>query len=308
MGVSHAPSSTDLVILHLVVAIEPDFLRLSRFALEAVRVCQGNVFNAASTLTQALPRMRACQESGDGVLEVFVVARRHRLILAFADDQVSLCAIDESCTETFLRDLATHLRERSDHRDADLLLQQNRAVARHAAHQAEVLASLEKNLIERRRELSAVTQQAETDALTGLWNRRSYDARLVEAVRRASDAQPLALIFIDLDNFKAVNDRDGHAQGDAYLRHIGQILQGATRAGTDSACRIGGDEFAILVPAGLAVADRIATQVIEATGARVSVGISGWREGDTPATLADRADAALYAAKRAGRGRVTIES
>ncbi|MHB1566037.1 MAG: GGDEF domain-containing protein [Acidiferrobacter sp.] len=307
MGLSHAPSSTGLVLLRLVVAIEPDFLRLSRFALEAARVCQGNVFTAASALTQALPRMRACREDGD-VLEVLIVARGHHLILAFADDQVSLCAIDESCTETFLRDLATHLRERSDHRDADLLLQQNRAAARHAAHQAEVLASLEQNLIERRRELSAVTQQAETDVLTGLWNRRSYDARLVEAVRMASVAQPLALIFIDLDNFKAVNDREGHAQGDAYLQRIGQILHGATRAGTDSACRIGGDEFAILVPAGLAVADRIATQVIEATGARVSVGISGWREGDTPATLAGRADAALYAAKRAGRGRVMIES
>lgn len=307
MKSDHAPSSGSLVLLRLAVAIEPDLQRLSRFALEAARACRGNVFNAASVLTRALPRMRIRQADGEGMLEVLVLARDNRLVLVFAEDEEVLCRIDESCTKEFLQDLAVRLRERSDHRDAELLLQQNRAVARHAARQAEILASLEQNLIARRRELLAVTQQAETDALTGLWNRRSYDARLAEAVRMASAAQPLALIFIDLDNFKDINDRHGHAEGDAYLQRIGRILQGVTRAGIDSACRIGGDEFAVLVPAGSSVAGHIAHRVIEETAARVSIGISGWRAGDTAATLAARADAALYAAKHAGRGRVVID-
>ncbi|GAB6843544.1 diguanylate cyclase (GGDEF)-like protein [Methylorubrum rhodinum] len=157
-----------------------------------------------------------------------------------------------------------------------------------------------------------------TDGLTGLANRRRFDEAL--ALRWAEarrSGEPLALLVVDADHFKRTNDRYGHSVGDAVLRGLGARLAGGARRPGDLACRIGGEEFAILLPgtdrggalrlaAGLHAA--VAGLAIPAAGidpgtVTVSIGLAVGPEGpdDTGHDLYRRADAALYAAKEGGR-------
>ncbi|RLF56849.1 MAG: diguanylate cyclase response regulator, partial [Thermoplasmata archaeon] len=111
----------------------------------------------------------------------------------------------------------------------------------------ELEAKLKRAIIERnvKEELSRLSI---TDALTGLYNQRQFYARLKEEMRRAErQNHPLALILLDLDNFKEFNDTHGHVAGDELLRKIGKIILSSIRDGVDSGYRYGGDEFAIIL-------------------------------------------------------------
>lgn len=163
------------------------------------------------------------------------------------------------------------------------------------------------------RQLAAMAQArriGETDPLTGLANRRRFDTALA-ALLDAAPRGGCAVLMIDLDGFKAVNDEYGHAAGDEVLRVVARRIAAAVR-GDDLAIRLGGDEFAVLAPAtadaaaARAIADRITASIAEpiAAGAAVhhveaSIGIA-LSGGEGSATLVEAADAALYAAKRAG--------
>lgn len=164
---------------------------------------------------------------------------------------------------------------------------------------------------------SAAEEQALTDTLTGLRNRRAMDLALDHML---AGGMPFALLHLDLDYFKAVNDSFGHAAGDHVLRAAARALTGATRA-DDTVARVGGDEFVILLPGQTdrarlqAIADRIITRLqvpigFEGQLCRISgsIGITttqGYAVPTAEAMMAD-ADAALYASKHAGRGRATI--
>lgn len=163
-------------------------------------------------------------------------------------------------------------------------------------------------------------ERAETDDLTSLANRRSFSARFETAVASArSNGASIALIAADLDEFKRINDRFGHAAGDVALRHFAGIVALHTRE-EDLAARVGGDEFMVLMPltdlqSAVAVAERIrtataASQLVSESGGlftlTASFGVvASHRFSDTSSLLA-RADDALYAAKAAGRNRVVV--
>lgn len=150
------------------------------------------------------------------------------------------------------------------------------------------------------------------DPLTGLGNRRRFDDALgAELDRHRRAGTPLTLLLIDLDRLKQINDRGGHAAGDAAIRAVGEALRGAVRS-SDVAARIGGDEFAVLAPnadqaGGVALAQRVRSALAREGGPAISVGVSSAREGDGARELLRRADAALYRAKALGRDRVETE-
>jgi diguanylate cyclase (GGDEF)-like protein len=158
-------------------------------------------------------------------------------------------------------------------------------------------------------------EQADLDGLTNLHNRRYFHETLAREVARAGRYdRRLSLLVIDIDDFKAINDRVGHLAGDAVLAAVAERLQSAVR-GADVACRIGGDEFAVLMPeASFEDAERLLRRIQLAVSARslapadrvsISAGAAELRAHDDAASLFQRADEALYRAKggRKGRGR-----
>jgi len=170
-----------------------------------------------------------------------------------------------------------------------------------------------------RRTEADLAQLAFSDVLTGLANRALFTDRLEVALRRtARSGGEVAVVFLDLDGFKSVNDSLGHAAGDRLIREVGRLLQSAVRS-EDTLARLGGDEFAILVERspGVEEATRIAERVLAALagpvdlgGQRVTVSASiGIATGDVAATassLLRDADNAMYWAKGTGPGRYVL--
>lgn len=155
---------------------------------------------------------------------------------------------------------------------------------------------------------------ADVDALTGLHNRRFFHETLDRECARAQRYdRRLALVILDVDDFKETNDRVGHLAGDTVLAAVAERLRGAVRR-ADVACRVGGDEFAVILPeAGERDAEQLYRRIQFAVGSgsagpaervRMSAGIAELRPEDDPVSLFQRADDALYRAKRAGKGQV----
>ena len=157
--------------------------------------------------------------------------------------------------------------------------------------------------------------QAETDALTGLYNHRSFHDRLRQELLRVSAThETVAVVMLDLDDFKRVNDVYGHGIGDHLLQQVADVLRATSRA-TDVVCRVGGEEFAVILPAGdirssTALAERIGTELAtieaEAVGKlTVSAGIAiGPENAANPRELVACAEAAMMTAKTRGKGLV----
>jgi diguanylate cyclase (GGDEF)-like protein len=183
-----------------------------------------------------------------------------------------------------------------------------------ATRELEQLAHRAGPAIENARRYREARQLADLDALTGLHNRRYFHETLEREVARAQryDRQ-LALIVFDLDDFKAVNDRIGHLAGDAVLAEVAERIRSVVRS-ADTACRIGGDEFAAIMPESTIVdaqqlSERLQAAVstrsiVQAGRLNLSVGAAELRQDDDATGFFERADEALYRAKESGKGRV----
>jgi diguanylate cyclase (GGDEF)-like protein len=165
-------------------------------------------------------------------------------------------------------------------------------------------------LEEQRQRLS---HRAAHDSLTGLANRERFTAVVDDALR---DENSPAVAFIDLDGFKGINDRFGHAAGDVVLQVAAERIRSVVR-GEDVPARLGGDEFAVLLPASSSaatVAERVRARLVEPFSVEgrtvmvgASVGLAFGHPGEDAEALLRRADTAMYAAKRAGKGRLVID-
>ncbi len=172
--------------------------------------------------------------------------------------------------------------------------------------------------------LAAVRIESLTDPLTGLSNRKFFDAALGKAIIETREKrEPLSLLIADVDHFKLFNDKFGHQTGDQVLRLVALAMKQNVK-GQDIAARYGGEEFVIALPntelsSAVTVADHVRRAVMakelmkRSSGERlgrvtVSVGVALLRAGDTFGSLIERADACLYAAKRQGRNRVICET
>ena len=169
-----------------------------------------------------------------------------------------------------------------------------------------------------RQRFYAMRTLAQTDSLTGLANRRLLEALIEDEQARAEvDGNGFAVLMLDLDHFKSVNDLYGHSVGDGVLREIAHRLLGEVRI-QDTVGRLGGEEFLVLMPGGDAIkAHSLAEHlrrtietiaVYEELLVTVSVGVALYQRGDSPAKLLARADSGLYQAKREGRNRVAVVS
>jgi two-component system cell cycle response regulator len=163
---------------------------------------------------------------------------------------------------------------------------------------------------------------AMTDSQTLAYNRRYLLPRLSEEMQRARrQAEPLSVLLVDLDHFKRVNDRHGHAAGDAVLRAFADAVRDSVRA-VDVMVRRGGEEFVLIMPAtderqAYAVAERVRSRLAQEplhvrpgldVVQTVSVGVATWDGIEDPEALEERADLAMYDAKRCGRNRVVASS
>lgn len=205
------------------------------------------------------------------------------------------------------------------------------ALMRELAVAAERAAVLETSLAETHVELEAsrasyqlVEQRSKTDPLTGLANRRGLDDYLKERfIVSMESGEPLSILMMDIDHFKSFNDRFGHGVGDQVIKLIASTIKSKVRP-DDFAARYGGEELMAILPCtelGLAseVAERVRSSISECRITRrstgevlpsvsISIGVAQFRLGDAVADLFERADQALYQAKRSGRNKVVTET
>lgn len=200
---------------------------------------------------------------------------------------------------------------------ANEMKQSNQALEKRLNASREEINQLQENL-------AVVRTESLTDPLTGLANRKRFDATLQMSITESAErSEPLTLMMTDIDHFKLFNDTWGHLTGDQVLRLVAMSLKQNVK-GQDLAARYGGEEFAVILPntvlrSGLTVADHIRRAVMSkellkrSTGQNlgrvtISVGVATAHKGDTAQSLIARADACLYAAKRNGRNRVICET
>jgi diguanylate cyclase (GGDEF)-like protein len=190
----------------------------------------------------------------------------------------------------------------------------SRAFADDDVRELETLAAHAAPAIENARLFREARQLADLDALTGLHNRRFFHETLARECARAHRYQrKLALIVFDLDDFKVVNDRVGHLAGDAALAEAAERVREVVRT-SDIACRVGGDEFAVILPeSSLMDADQLYRRILHAVSSRplgqagkvsLSAGVAELRPEDDPVAFFKRGDEALYRAKETGKSRV----
>ena len=187
------------------------------------------------------------------------------------------------------------------------------------------LIGAQQEILELRETLAKVMTESERDFLTGTYNRKAFDKHLKEALEEARTKETdLTLLMVDIDHFKQFNDTFGHLIGDEVLKTVAKTLSDLLK-GTDSVARYGGEEFAVILPrtpmnGGMIVAEELRRSIArrelkrksngETFGAiTVSIGVATLRiKEDTPLSLIQRADKALYQSKNNGRNRVTAES
>ncbi len=195
-------------------------------------------------------------------------------------------------------------------------------LARRLEETARQLALTQSLLASKQRECDelahALEHDAHSDALTGLFNRRKFNELCATEIERSVRyGTPLALIMVDIDHFKRVNDLHGHLVGDRALMEVARVLGEQTRA-SDALCRWGGEEFMVLAPhldmaSAVQVADKLRTAVAVADFGLAgpltcSFGVAALRDRDRTVDLILRADTCLYRAKRTGRNCVAMHT
>lgn len=301
------------------LATEPDLQGFIGFVMESVGRLGGNLFAACPTSLAAMEALRGAGAGTGYPLEAGLVLDGQRLRVQWGDkvERVDITAFAQTPEPETVEQLRRHLLNSTESVDPAILLQRNAKMARHLeetrVRTEKELKELQQALETRQKELHDSLRAAETDPLTGLFNRRAFDEKLGQAFRRTmrQRSESLSLVLLDLDYFKQINDQYGHQVGDEHLKKMARILRGVIREDVDFAFRFGGDEFALLVFAGYSLACEKAREVLQSMENKVSIGITAINrltpDGLTLEQFIHHADNALYQAKRNGRGQIAVD-
>lgn len=299
--------------------------RLSGLVLQTIKDAQAQVEVAESFLAELSTRLGAIEAHVSGEADDRDAARLRgdQLSAAVRGEVDELSGeLDSSADLGQLKSTVNTSLDRLQGFVEDFLAAELRrhedAVLRETALREE-LARVERESQKLRDQVARSQAQANRDALTGLPNRRAYDERVAEEVARHKRfGEPLSLVVFDLDNFKQINDRFGHKAGDKALKVIAKLLGQRVRE-TDFLARYGGEEFVLLLPGAgggdaLALADQMRAAVAEAglhsKGKPVPLTLSGGvallKPDESPDLAFERADQAMYQAKREGKNRISL--
>jgi diguanylate cyclase len=300
--------------------------RLSGMVVSVLQDAQAQVAVAEAFLTELTERLGAIEahvsrEAGDRDAAQARGAELSAAVQGEVDD-MSVSLRDSTDLAQLKGVLSLSLDRLQQHVERFLSadrLRHDEAVLREAALREE-LVRLERESQALREQVNRSRDQANTDPLTGLPNRRAWDGRVADEVARFRRfGAPLSLVVFDLDNFKQINDRFGHKAGDRALKVIATLLRQRLRE-TDFLARYGGEEFTILLPgasgdAAARLADGMREAVAQAglhsKGEPVPLTLSGGvtclREGESADAAFERADQAMYQAKAAGKNRIVLD-
>lgn len=313
----HALNSITLLQQNLVV--EHDLQSFVSFALESVKRLGGNVFAASIPTLNTIQELRKAGAATGYPLptSLLLVLNEKSIRIAWGKKCVEIAKLEQYPAHDSILQLQLHLKNSTALADPAILLQRNKEMIKHLdevrVRTDEELATLQTKIEVQQNELQQTILQAETDSLTGLFNRRAFKQKLDTAFRHTMRQKnvPLSLVLLDVDYFKQINDTYGHQHGDAYLIKVANSLRNVIREDVDFAFRFGGDEFALVIFADHQLACDKAQRVLKLMENQVSIGIIAINQHSSTAltleTYIQRADAALYEAKRRGRGRIIVD-
>lgn len=298
-------------ILSFDLISEPDLQQYAGFVIEATKALGGNEFILCSRLTGQLETLREECMKGGKLIKATLMLENKMLVTEFSGKAMVMDELSAEPKTDLVEAVSKNLRAASESADTDLLSIRNRRITEEldkANRRAEEeMSRLELMLRKKKIELDESIHLAETDSLTGILNRGAFDIRLRQAMSLcARQGYPLCLVMVDLDDFKRINDTHGHQRGDEYLIHAARVLSGSAREESDYVCRVGGDEFGLIINAGEKIARLISEKALKSFDKKMSIGVTGMTKGDTVKSLVGRADAALYKAKELGKGRVVV--
>ncbi|MDD3650635.1 GGDEF domain-containing protein [Immundisolibacter sp.] len=300
-------------LLHLLAEARAHAERRQAELQEFLKATVGRLVQLEAALGEA---QRQSHQAGDESRQTRQVTELQVVQLRSAATEAN----DLERLKAFIEARLDHLQEHLRRQDSTEQVHQQTLEAQLSAL-GQQLAALSTETVALRSRLDVTTEEALRDPLTGAYNRLAYDRRAaLEVSRWRSDGGHLAMIVCDIDHFKRINDTFGHAAGDKVLKEISRALQEQLRS-ADFVARYGGEEFVVLLngatpEAALQVAEKLRRSVkatpFRSRGQRVPVtlscGVSGFEGDDTLESVFERADAALFAAKAAGRDRCVLST
>ena len=301
------------------LAIESDLQNFVGFILTTVKNLGGNAFASTSKTLEVAQRLRTAGAGSGYPLPAELLLNECTISVRWNDsDELNIAHLVTAPTPEGVEQVRKYLQQSTEINDPSLLLRRNAEMTRYLNETRErtekEIEEMQQTLTKKQEELSATMRKAETDQLTGLWNRRAYDEKLEQSYKRTLRlrGEKLSLMLFDLDYFKNINDEFGHQYGDEYLKKMAAAMLTIIRQDVDFAFRFGGDEFAVLIFADKDIASARALKLLGAMNNKVSIGIVSISAEQNCCTgvqdFIKRADDALYQAKHAGRGRAVLST